>query len=210
MLDVDILVNKDYLLDRLYVPEDLVVTDNNENNFHGFVDPKLKPMISRKILPNFKKLEMASIKEGLHIVVDSGYRSFDYQQKVFNKNLAHNYLETLKKNPIGAYKLAYLMTCRSVALPGSSEHQTGYAFDAGCYRDGEFSSQISDTIEAEWLNEEAYKYGFILRYPDGKTNITGIKYEPWHYRYVGCEAAYDIYNGGDWKTLEEYKLILKK
>jgi len=63
-----------------------------------------------------------------------------------------------------------------------------------------------ETTEEErtWMRENAYKYGFILRYPEGKEEITGIMYEPWYYRYVGKDLAQDLYNHGDWVTLEEY------
>jgi len=68
-----------------------------------------------------------------------------------------------------------------------------------CIEDG-----FNDTDEAKWLNDNAYKYGFILRYPEGKQGITGYKYESWHYRYVGKELAKTLYNNGNWITLEEY------
>ena len=101
--------------------------------------------------------------------------------------------------------------CARVALPGCSEHQTGYAFDAANYVDGIYNEVLGEE-EIAWLNYNAYKYGFILRYPKGKEEITGFIYEPWHYRYVGKDISNILYNNGNWITLEEYhqKLIRKK
>jgi LAS superfamily LD-carboxypeptidase LdcB len=83
------------------------------------------------------------------------------------------------------------------ARPGHSEHQTGMAMDII-----EASSAFEGTPAAIWLAENCYKYGFIIRYPKGKENITGYKYEPWHIRYLGKDTAWAVYNSG--LTLEEY------
>ena len=85
-----------------------------------------------------------------------------------------------------------------VAKPGFSEHQTGLCIDV-TNRDKYF---VKGTEEADWIANNCYKYGFIIRYPEGKENITGISYEPWHIRYVGKEIAKQIHNKGI--TLEEY------
>jgi len=87
----------------------------------------------------------------------------------------------------------------TVAMPGASEHQTGLAFDVTAYRD---AGGFEDTEQFRWLKKHCWDYGFILRYPKGKEDITGIPYEPWHYRYVGVEVAQEIRENG-W-TLEEY------
>ena len=89
------------------------------------------------------------------------------------------------------------------AKSGYSEHQTGLAFDLNG-EDQETSSneKFEDTEQYKWLNENAYKYGFILRYPKGKSDITGYKFEPWHYRYVGANISYKLREGN--ATLEEY------
>ena len=63
---------------------------------------------------------------------------------------------------------------------------------------------MDNTSEGQWLNNNCYKYGFIIRYPKGKESITGYIYEPWHIRYVGVDVATQLYNGGNWITLEEY------
>ncbi len=88
--------------------------------------------------------------------------------------------------------------------PGCSEHETGMAFDVTARSDGDFET----TPQFKWLSERCWDYGFILRYPKGKEQITGIAYEPWHYRYVGEEAARIIRDRG-W-TLEEYCMAMSK
>ncbi len=87
----------------------------------------------------------------------------------------------------------------TAAMPGASEHQTGLAFDVTAYHDG---VGFEDTEQFRWLSEHCWDFGFILRYPMGKEDITGFPYEPWHYRYVGAKIAQEIHENG-W-TLEEY------
>jgi len=87
----------------------------------------------------------------------------------------------------------------TAAKPGASEHQTGLAFDVTAYRDG---GGFEDTEQFRWLKNHCWDFGFILRYPEGKEDVTGIPYEPWHYRYVGAKVAREIHENG-W-TLEEY------
>lgn len=189
MKDYTFLVNKDHLLSSDYVPENLVITDNNENNFHDYKDASLKPMISADIMPYFEALQNAALDAGLRkIIVDSGYRSFEYQKVVFDKSVVEKGIDE---------------TLRSVALPGSSEHQTGLAIDVAYMDNGVYIEKTSDSDpEIKWLKENAHKFGFILRYPEGKENITGIKYEWWHYRFIGVEMATILYSEGI--TLDEY------
>ena len=187
MKDYTILVNREHLLSKDYVPENLVVTDENENNFHGYKDPSLKPMIRADVLPYFLKMQEDALKVGIHILIDSGYRSYAYQELVLNKNI-------LEKG-VNAYA--------AVALPGASEHQTGLAIDIAYYRDGVYTDKVCDEDkEVEWLKENSYRFGFILRYPKGKEKITHISYEPWHYRFVGLELAHTLWEQN--LTLEEY------
>ena len=188
-LPIDALVNKNNLLSSDYYPKDLIITDQNENNFHEFQDPRLKPMVSKVIWSYMEKMFDDAKKAGFVLAVDSGYRSYNYQQKVLDKLIEE----------VG--DVAY----QKVALPGASEHQTGLAFDYGYYRDDKFYS--SDYVreedpEAIWMKENSYKYGFILRYPKGKEEITGFQYEPWHFRFVGLKLAQELFNEG--VTLDEY------
>ncbi len=105
-MDYTILVNKNNMLDKSYIPGDLVATDNNENNFHGFEDPNLKPMISKSILIYFLEMQKEAKRQGFNIIVDSGYRSYEYQQTIWNKFV----------NQIGLD-----MTKIRVAPPGASD-----------------------------------------------------------------------------------------
>ena len=189
MKDYTFLVNKDHLLSSDYVPENLVITDNNENNFHDYKDANLKPMISADIMPYFEALQNAALDAGLRkIIVDSGYRSFEYQKVVFDKSVVEKGIDE---------------TLRSVALPGSSEHQTGLAIDVAYMDNGVYIEKTSDSDpEIKWLKENAHKFGFILRYPEEKEDVTGFKYEWWHYRFIGVEMATILYSEGI--TLDEY------
>ena len=121
---------------------------------------------------------------GLNIYLSSGFRSYNTQKVIYN-----NYVSYDGKEQADTYS----------ARAGYSEHQTGLAFDV---------NQIDDTFigtpEANWLSDNCWKYGFILGYPNGKSNETGYKYESWHFRYVGTELAKKLYNNGDWITLESY------
>lgn len=187
-MDYTVLINKENKLEKNYVPNDLIETDQNENNFHNFINPALKPMISKSILPYFLKMQEDAKKEGYNIIIDSGYRSYEYQQEVWNHYLKEIGLEETKKK---------------VAPPGCSEHQSGLAFDITYIVDGKILGYVNDLQnETNWLFKNAHKYGFILRYPKGKEEITGYNYEPWHYRFVGLELALKLFNEGI--TLEEY------
>ena len=187
-MDYTVLINKEHRLDKDYIPNDLIVTDENEDNFHGFLDSNLKPMISKSILNDFLKMQQAAKEEGFNIIVDSGYRSYQSQQDVWDYYLNKIGLEDTKKR---------------VAPPGASEHQTGLAFDVAYIIDDVFVDKIDDSMkETRWLFDNSYKFGFILRYPKGKENITGYNYEPWHYRYVGLELARKLFE--EQITLEEY------
>lgn len=187
-MNFTILVNKDNLLPRSYVPENLIATDNNESNFHKYFDANLKPMICKDIYPFYLKMKQDALKKGINLMVGSGYRSYDYQQVIWEHYVESKGLEEAKK---------------FVAIPGSSEHQTGLAFDVAFIRNNEYSLIALETDpEIKWLLKNAYKYGFILRYPKNKENITGYSYEPWHYRFVGIKLAKMLYKNN--LTLEEY------
>lgn len=124
----------------------------------------------------------AKAEKNLDMWVCSGFRSYTVQ-----KNLYNSYVRRDGAKNADRYS----------ARPGYSEHQTGLAFDIN-YADSRFTG----TPQAVWLAENAHKYGFILRYPEGKESVTGYMYEPWHYRYIGVENAEKIYASG--LTLEEY------
>ena len=192
-MDYTILVNKEHRLDEDYIPSNLVITDNNENNFHDFLDPTLKPMIDKIVFAHFKIMQEDAEKSGFNILIDSGYRSYKYQQDIWDDSI----------NKIGLEE-----TKRIVAPPGASEHQTGFAFDIGYIINGAYTDDVSENQEeSKWLFDNSYKYGFIIRYPKGKEDVTGYNYEPWHYRFVGIDLAKELYENDI--TLEEYYLKYK-
>ena len=186
-LDVTVLVNKEQILDKDYVPLEMYVVDENENNFHQFKDASLKPMLRSDIKEYVDKLINDAQELGLPIIVDSGYRSFKYQQVILDA--------LIKEKGDEAFKL--------VALPGASEHQTGLAIDFAYYENGIYNDDVKENDkEAIWLKNNAWKYGFILRYPKGKENVTGYNFEPWHFRFVGLKLAKYLFKND--LTLEEY------
>lgn len=186
-LNIDVLVNKENMLSIDYIPKNMYIIDNNENNFHNYVDPTIKPMLRVDVKPYINALISDAHKLGLPLIVDSAYRSGYYQQMILDKLISEKGNE--------AYKL--------IALPGASEHQTGLSVDFAYYENGIYDDNVKeDDKEAIWLKENAWKYGFILRYPKGKEEITGFNFEPWHFRFVGLELAKELYEQNI--TLEEY------
>ena len=136
----------------------------------------------------YYKMRDAAKTEGFTLSIQSAYRSWNDQNYIFNGYVSRDGLDKA---------LTYS------ARPGHSEHQTGLGVDLVTSSTAESKTPaIKPTLD--WLAKNAYKYGYILRYPEGKTDITGYIYEPWHYRYVGVELATELYNDGDWITLEEY------
>lgn len=186
-LNIDVLVNKENPISIDYVPYNLYKIDENEKNFHNYVDPTIKPMLRVEVKPYINALISDAHKLGLPLIVDSAFRSGYYQQMILDKLISEKGNE--------AYKL--------IALPGASEHQTGLAVDFAYYENGIYDDNVKeDDKEAIWLKENAWKYGFILRYPKGKEEITGFNFEPWHFRFVGLELAKELYEQNI--TLEEY------
>lgn len=133
---------------------------------------------------------------GGHPYICSAYRSLEKQQFLFNNKIRRLVLEGV--DPDEAPDIAAM----SVAKPNTSEHQLGLAVDIIDFFYTNLDKGQEDTATQQWLMENSWRYGFILRYPNGSSEITGIIYEPWHYRYVGQEAAEEIYELG--VTLEEY------
>ena len=132
----------------------------------------------------FNKMQAAAKVDGLNIYISSGFRSYSYQKTLYN-----NYVNRDGVTVADTYS----------ARAGHSEHQSGLAFDVNTINDS-----FANTEEGKWLNDNCYKYGFILRYPKGKSDETGYQYEPWHFRYVGVELAEKLYNNGNWITVEDY------
>ena len=145
----------------------------------------------------YAKMANDALKEDINLIVISGYRNLDRQKTLFNKKI-YSY----RKNEGMSYLEAYKNSAMTVTIPGTSEHEAGLALDIACREYTMLNEGFADTDAGKWLKDNAYKYGFILRYPKDKEYLTGIEFEPWHYRFVGKEAAKIIYDKG-W-TLEEY------
>ncbi len=148
---------------------------------------------------DYLKRMVADAKEdGIDLLVVSAYRTIEYQQQNFD-----NSVKDRMDNKGMTYDEAYADTLNEVALPGESEHNAGLALDIMCE---EYQSMDDDGFENtdafKWLDEHAHEYGFILRYPKDKYNVTNIIYEPWHYRFVGVYYANEIKQSG--LCLEEY------
>lgn len=152
--------------------------------------------IDSRIYPELQEMFDSARAEGVHLFVRAGYRTEEMQQQLLDEKIEAYENEGHSKSR--ARKLAE----EWVALPGTSEHQLGIAVDINAD-----TTQSSSDDVYDWLAENSYKYGFIYRYPADKTEITRIINEPWHYRYVGKEAAQEIYSQGI--CLEEYIKMLE-
>lgn len=182
------------------LPWNLVLVNGSHPMQEGYV-PELTEIqpgysVDTRIANAARKMLADADKEGLHVEICSAYRSVERQEQVFGDSMKDRVKSGM------SYWKAYEETALNVALPGTSEHALGLALDLISNQYSELDEKQEETKEAKWLAENCYKYGFILRYPPEKTNITGIIYEPWHYRYVGKEHAAKIQELG--VTLEEY------
>lgn len=134
--------------------------------------------------------------EGLSPIICSSFRSYRRQRELFDKQvcfyISRGYSESLAEEKAAT----------SVAVPGTSEHETGLAVDIVDENNQKLDESQERTAVQKWLIKNSWRYGFILRYPPGSSKVTGIIYEPWHYRFVGQEAAKEIYERKI--TLEEY------
>ena len=168
-----LLVNEDNPLSADYVPEALV---NLYEQKHSFRLARSDIYVTRETYEAMEEMFAAAEADGVNgFIVTSGYRDYERQAEIYAES------EPGYAQP-----------------PGASEHQTGLCFDVTT----ETSDGFESTEQYAWLRENAHKYGFIQRYPANKAHITGISYEPWHYRYVGVTAATQIRNQDI--TLEEY------
>ncbi len=174
-----VLLNRDYCLPDGYVPNLLPAISGSNIMLH------------HKVAPYYQKMYNAALVDGIKLTPISGYRSFARQKRNFEMEISNNMKAGMSKE-IATQKAAEIRL-----LPGTSEHNAGLAMDI-C----SLSTKFDKTKEFKWLQQHAHEYGFILRYPKDKTHITNITYEPWHYRYVGVDAALEIKNSG--MVLEEY------
>lgn len=140
------------------------------------------PGVDEDAMAAFTEMQQAAYAEGYSLYIASGYRSYDTQKSLYDGYVARD-----GKQAADTYS----------ARPGHSEHQTGLAFDLNSV-----DISFANTPEGKWVAENCYKYGFIIRYPENKSAITGYMYEPWHIRYLGVNIATSVYQSG--LCLEEY------
>lgn len=174
---INILVNKHNYLKEDYVPENL----KSLSSTYALSNMKMVEEAANA----FESLSKNASKENYKIIAMSTYRSYEYQVDLYNK-----YVKSDGKDAADTYS----------GRPGNSEHQTGLAVDV--YNQTETYTNFEKTEEYDWMQENAYKYGFILRFPKDKENETGYEFESWHYRYVGKDIAKYIHKHNI--TLEEY------
>lgn len=209
-----ILANKTNELASTYEPSNLTTLTCQTT-----YSMKLEGRVAQALYAMLLEMKTAGVSD---ITVTSAYRSYEYQVNTYNgwvqeemkapisedayrvlgqEYIKMNYLDKkiYSLNLADAHKVAQSYS----AMPGQSEHQTGLCIDfTTSAMGGELTEAFEDTEAFAWLSQNAYRFGFILRYPKGKESITGYTYEPWHYRFVGREAATDIYIGE--MTLEQY------
>lgn len=180
---VDILVNA-----KNPIPDDWKVDLVQLKNGH---------QVDRRAYDSLQKMMDDARAKGWNPLICSSYRTTSYQQQLFDNRVQR------MKNQGMSEKEAIADTEKWIAIPGTSEHETGLALDIVTVENQVLdNSQLKSPCQ-RWLMEHCYDYGFILRYPEDKENITGIGFEPWHYRYVGYDVAQYIKANGI--CLEEYK-----
>ena len=136
-----------------------------------------------RIIDDLLDMLQAAEEDGVDLMICSPYRDLEYQKMLFNRKI-ERYM-----NKGMSYMEAYQLSSQAVTVPGASEHQIGLALDIVCSTYMSLDEGFGDTEAGKWLAENSCRFGFILRYPKGKEYITGIEYEPWHFRYVGVKAA---------------------
>lgn len=181
---VTVLVNKTHKLPDGYIPPDLVYP-NVKFPYPDKIEKREMRAVAAHAL---EKMFDAASKDGITLYAQSGYRSYVTQKSVFDDSVK---TEGLQK------------TMAAVAVPGTSEHQTGLAMDLTSPKvNDDVVQAYAQTPDGQWVANNAHVFGFIIRYPKGKESITGYEYEPWHIRYVGVKAATYIYEHH--LTLEQY------
>lgn len=157
--------------------------------------PDTDQTIDSRVLEPLTKMLDGAKKEGMNLIVCSGARSFEKQEQLFQQKKQY-YIDSGKTE-----EEAYNLAKRVISVPGSGEHVMGLAADIYSRDYKALDEGFADTPEGKWLRKNSCKYGFILRYDKGKEAVTGIDYEPWHFRYVGKKAA---------KYLKKHKLSLEE
>lgn len=172
------LVNSSYRIPDNYEPDLVYVCGSGER-------------LDRKVAEHYEEMYNAAKEDGINLAPCSGYRSYELQERNYNNKVSF-YESQGYSNKDAKVKAATI-----IMPPGSSEHNLGYAMDIVCV-----DEWFEDTAEFKWLTENAADYGFIMRYPKDKQDITKVIYEPWHWRYVGVDLAKELKSSG--LVLEEY------
>lgn len=172
------LVNSGYRIPDSYEPDLVYVCESGER-------------LDKKVAEHYEAMYNAALKDGVTLTPCSGYRSYETQERNYNRKI-----EFFEGQGFSTEE-AKVKAATIIMPPGSSEHNLGYAMDIVCV-----DEWFEDTQEFKWLQEHAADYGFIMRYPKEKQDITKVIYEPWHWRYVGVEAAKELKASG--LVLEEY------
>ena len=174
-IDGQVIANKTYSLPQNYQPTDPYQAVRGE---------RCNDCIDKTAMKQFQLMQSDAQALGLNIYIASGYRSYQYQVNLYDR-----YVSTSGKAGADTYS----------SRPGYSEHQTGLCFDLNSIEDS-----FANTNEGRWVNENAYRYGFVIRFPKGQEKYTGYQYESWHLRYVGEALAKQLYHDGEYLSLEEY------
>lgn len=164
-----VLINKEHSIPENYTFE-----------LETFIDDK---KCDSRIIDDLYDMFQAAKEDGINLKVCSPYRDDERQTFLFNRKMNYYIRRGM------SYLEAYQLSSQVVMVPGASEHQIGLALDIVCDTYTELDEGFGDTDAGKWLAENSCKYGFILRYPKGKEYITLVEYEPWHFRYVGVDAA---------------------
>ena len=152
--------------------------------------------VDERCYPDLQDMMDACRAAGNDPLICSSYRTWEKQEQLFENKVSRLEAQGYRG------ETARLEAAKTVAVPGTSEHQLGLALDIVDRSNQNLDESQEDTAVQQWLMKHSWEYGFILRFPTGKSDVTGIIYEPWHYRYVGKEAAKEIYDRGI--CLEEY------
>ena len=194
-MNYKILVNKENPIDIKYLKEviepslvEIEFTRDNDDIFesHNIVDKKI--FLEKETTKAWYQLKQFLVNQGIEFDICSGFLSLENQQYKYNSFLKRNGLE---------------LTKRRMCLSGYSEHHTGLAIDCDYFKNDDWAGICSDdNPETKYIHSVLHNFGFILRYPKHKQEITGMQYEPWHIRYVGKELAKKLYEED--LTLEEY------
>ena len=187
--------------DQLKVDDDLLTLVNPWNPLPDSWTPDLVTLsdgrkIDSRCYEAFEEMMDACKAAGYSPFLCSAYRTQETQQGLYD-----NKVQRLVDSGMSEEE-AKVEAAKAVAIPGTSEHQLGLAVDIVDANMQDLTDEQENTATQKWLMANSWRYGFIHRYPNGRTDITGIIYEPWHYRYVGKDAAQDIFNRDI--TLEEY------